>query len=140
MIEIVKLHVDTGPNGHACGIFGSGGHIVHRVQALDSSKVRKDEALEAPLPTENRFQQERVRRDRDTINLVVSSHYAHGVAGPNGRLERFQHNAAQLSFSDVHGRSGRATFRRPMPGKMFGLSYNGTATPQAFSLCSAHPG
>src|SRR5580698_9345535 len=60
VFEIVKLHVDPGPNRHACGVLGSSGNFVYVIQALDSSKVREDEALETPLPAENRLQQERI--------------------------------------------------------------------------------
>src|SRR6516165_551563 len=85
--KIIELHVHTGTDGCASSLLRCGAYVMHLVETSDCAKIGQDEALKAPLPPENLFEEQRICSYRDTIDLVVGRHSGHSMAFAEGGLE-----------------------------------------------------
>ena len=115
VLEIVELHIDARADRHTCGVLWCRCNVMDIVEAANRAKIGKHKSLKAPFIAQNLLQKERIRRDRDAVNLVIRGHCAHRMSFAKGRLKSSQHDHAQFALSHMHGRGVRAAFGRTMP-------------------------
>src|SRR5580658_1666756 len=97
VLKIVELHIDPGLDSQTDGILGRGRKVVHIVEALNGSQIGEYKSLESPFLTQDLLEQKWVGSNRDSVDFMVCSHDSHRLPIPNRRLERLEHDRAQLA-------------------------------------------